>query len=77
LVPSSEPAFDVTVYIVMNDFGHLGISYVETDAAQADESKVGRAMSPKTFPGAARGGGACIWRLTMAALLTKGSDPYE
>ncbi len=31
---------DGTVYIVLNDFGPLGQAYVETDAAQADESAV-------------------------------------
>ena len=28
------PAFDVTVYIVLNDFGPLGRAYVETDEAR-------------------------------------------
>jgi hypothetical protein len=28
---------DVTVYIVLNDFGQLGRAYVETDEARADE----------------------------------------
>jgi hypothetical protein len=32
-----EPAFDVTVHVVLNDFGPLGRAYVETDEAQADE----------------------------------------
>ena len=27
----NEPTFDVTVYIVLNDFGPLGRAYVETD----------------------------------------------
>ena len=34
-----EP-FDVTVYIVLNDFGPLGRAYVETDEAQADEAAI-------------------------------------
>jgi len=28
---------DVTVHIVLNDFGNLGRAYVETDEAEADE----------------------------------------
>ena len=28
---------NVTVHIVLNDFGHLGRAYVETDEAEADE----------------------------------------
>ena len=28
---------DVTVHIVLNDFGKLGRAYIETDEAQADE----------------------------------------
>jgi hypothetical protein len=32
-----EP-FDVTVHIVLNDFGPLGRAYVETDEAEADEA---------------------------------------
>jgi hypothetical protein len=31
---------DVTVYIVLNDFGQLGRAYVETDEAAADEQTV-------------------------------------
>jgi hypothetical protein len=36
LVPG-QPAFDVTVYIVLNDFGPLGRAYCETDETDADE----------------------------------------
>ena len=36
----SEPAFDVTVHIVLNDFGPLGRAYVETDETQADEATI-------------------------------------
>ena len=39
LVPA-ELAFDVTVYLVLNDFGPLGRAYVETDEAQADEATI-------------------------------------
>ena len=36
-----EPAFDVTVHIVLNDFGdHLGRAYCETDEAAAAEAGV-------------------------------------
>jgi hypothetical protein len=36
-----EPAFDVTVHIVLNDFGdRLGRAYCETDEAAADEASV-------------------------------------
>jgi hypothetical protein len=31
---------DVTVYIVLNDFGELGRAYVETDEAKADKETV-------------------------------------
>ena len=37
---SGEPAFDVTVHIVRNDFGHLGRAYIETDEAEADEATI-------------------------------------
>ena len=39
LAPDQQP-HDVTVYIVLNDFGQLGRAYVETDEAAADERKV-------------------------------------
>ena len=35
-----ESVFDVTVYIVLNDFGPLGRAYVETDEAEADEATI-------------------------------------
>ena len=37
--PSLAPdePHDVTVYIVLNDFGELGRAYVETDEAKADD----------------------------------------
>ena len=31
---------DVTVHIVLNDFGELGRAYVETDQAEADEATI-------------------------------------
>jgi hypothetical protein len=37
LVPDEQ---NVTVYIVLNDFGQLGRSYLETDEAKADEKTV-------------------------------------
>ena len=39
LAPDQQP-HDVTVYIVLNDFGQLGRAYVETDEAAADEQTV-------------------------------------
>ena len=36
----SQPAFDVTVHMVLNDFGSLGRAYVETDEAEADEATI-------------------------------------
>jgi hypothetical protein len=39
LAPDQQP-HDVTVYIVVNDFGQLGRAYVETDEAAADEQTV-------------------------------------
>ena len=34
------PASDVTVYLVLNDFGPLGRAYCETDEAEANEATV-------------------------------------
>ena len=34
--PSLVPEFDITVHLVLNDFGKLGRSYLETDEEQAD-----------------------------------------
>jgi hypothetical protein len=34
------PDGDVTVHIVLNDFGDLGRAYVETDEAEADEATI-------------------------------------
>ena len=39
LAPDQRP-HDVTVYIVLNDFGQLGRAYVEIDEATADEQTV-------------------------------------
>jgi hypothetical protein len=39
LAPDQQP-HDVTVYIVLNDFGQLGRAYVETDEAAADVQTV-------------------------------------
>src|SRR5271155_5884343 len=38
--PVSEYADDVTVYLVVNDFGSLGRAFVETDIAEADRETV-------------------------------------
>jgi hypothetical protein len=37
---SDQQTHDVTVYIVLNDFGQLGRAYVETDEAKADKEPV-------------------------------------
>ena len=34
------PAFDVTIHLVLNDFGRLGRAYVETDEVKADEATI-------------------------------------
>ena len=39
MAPGASP-FDVTIYLVLNDFGRLGRAYVETDEAQADEATI-------------------------------------
>jgi hypothetical protein len=39
LFPSGS-AFNVTVYIVLNDFGPMGRAYVETDEVESDEEVV-------------------------------------
>jgi hypothetical protein len=39
LAPDQQP-HDVTVHIVLNDFGQLGRAYVETDEAAADVQTV-------------------------------------
>jgi hypothetical protein len=38
--PESEYPDDVTVYLVVNDFGSLGRAFVETDIAEADRETV-------------------------------------
>jgi hypothetical protein len=35
-----EPSDDVTVYLVLNDFGHLGRAFLETGVAEADRETV-------------------------------------
>ena len=40
LAPAIQSAFDITVYIVLNDFGPLGRAYCETDETDADEATV-------------------------------------
>jgi hypothetical protein len=39
-IPLAPREPDVTVYIVLNDFGQLGSAYVETDEAEADEATI-------------------------------------
>jgi hypothetical protein len=40
--PKSVPSNDVTVYLVEEDFGHLGRAYLRTDAAEADRETIVR-----------------------------------
>ena len=39
-IPLAPREPDVTVYIVVNDFGPLGSAFVETDEAEADEATI-------------------------------------
>jgi hypothetical protein len=39
-----NPENDVTVYIVVEDFGHLGRAFLETDLAEADLGTIVRNM---------------------------------
>ena len=39
-IPLAPGEPDVTVHIVLNDFGPLGSAYVETDEAEADEATI-------------------------------------
>jgi hypothetical protein len=43
-MPPSNPENDVTAYIVVEDFGHLGRAFVETDLAEADPDTIVRNM---------------------------------
>src|SRR5262249_25079367 len=40
--PVFDQSNDVTVYLVEEDFGHLGRAYLETDAAEADRETIVR-----------------------------------
>jgi hypothetical protein len=40
LTPLAPDEADVTVHIVLNDFGDLGRAYAETDEAEADEATI-------------------------------------
>jgi hypothetical protein len=43
-MPPSNPENDVTAYIVVEDFGHLGRAFLETDLAEADLDTIVRNM---------------------------------
>jgi hypothetical protein len=43
-VPPLYPENDVTAYIVVEDFGHLGRAFRETDLAEADPATIVRNM---------------------------------
>jgi hypothetical protein len=38
--PVSTPSDDATVYLVLNDYGRLGVAYDETDPAKADRETI-------------------------------------
>ena len=40
--PSLVPSFDVTVHLVLDDFGKLGRAYLETDEEKADRDTIVR-----------------------------------
>jgi hypothetical protein len=40
MAPAFEYPDDVTVYLVLNDFGQLGRAFLETDVAEADREAV-------------------------------------
>jgi hypothetical protein len=44
ILPPLNPGNDVTVYIVVEDFGDLGRSFRETDIAEADHDTIVRNM---------------------------------
>jgi hypothetical protein len=44
IVPPLNPENDVTVYLVAEDFGHLGRAFRETDLAEADHDTIVRKM---------------------------------
>jgi hypothetical protein len=45
---------DVTVYLVVNDYGHLGRAFVETDIAEADRETVLRNFISRQYSNALR-----------------------
>jgi Protein of unknown function (DUF3309) len=56
LIPPLAPKLsdNVTVYIVLNDFGNLGRGYVETDEAEVDEWTVVRKIMDGEYSNPAR-----------------------
>jgi hypothetical protein len=51
LVPDTD---DVTVYLVVNDFGHLGPAFVDTGVAEADRDTVVRSFLSGQYSNALR-----------------------
>ena len=49
VAPSLVPSFDVTVYVVLNDFGKLGRAYLETNEEKADLETVFAGMLAGEF----------------------------
>ena len=52
--PVPEYPDDVTVYLVVNDFGHFGRAYVETDIAEADREAIIRSFISGQYSNALR-----------------------
>jgi hypothetical protein len=49
-----EPSDDITVYLVLEDFGHLGRAFLETDIAEADRETVIRSFISGQYQNALR-----------------------
>jgi hypothetical protein len=49
-----EPSDDVTVYLVLNDYGQSGIAYDETDPAEADRETIIRNFLTSQYTNALR-----------------------
>jgi hypothetical protein len=52
--PASDPPNDVTIYLVEEDFGQRGQSYLETDAAEGDRETMVRNFISGQYKGALR-----------------------
>src|SRR5271169_4101607 len=52
--PLSERSDDVTIYLVLKDYGKLGSAYVETDPAEADRETIIRNFLSGQYDNAVR-----------------------